>query len=191
MEKILDVDSDLLIHLNNMGNANWDGFWVAVTDIRFWVGIYIILLAITMYQSKDAKKALYILLAFALSASLIHLLGTYLVKPLIARPRPCNEIEIQGLLRVIEGTCKQEFSFFSGHAANAFAQGIFVMLLFKDWNKALVFLSIILAMVIAYSRVYLGVHYPLDIICGALIGSLSSMLFYHLFKDKIRDGKTA
>jgi len=58
MEKILDVDSDLLIHLNNMGNANWDGFWVAVTDIRFWVGIYIILLAITMYQSKDASKTM-------------------------------------------------------------------------------------------------------------------------------------
>ena len=83
-------------------------------------------------------------------------------------------------MRIVREGCGGPYGFFSGHASNAMAVAIFVGLMLKDKFKYAIYLLVIWAMVMGYSRIYVGVHYPLDVFCGLIFGSFSGFLFYKL-----------
>jgi undecaprenyl-diphosphatase len=103
---------------------------------------------------------------------------TNLIKNAVQRLRPCNNEAIMGTIRIVKSS--ETFSFFSGHATNSMAVATFLFLLFKSKFKYLGFLFL-WPLVFAYSRIYLGLHYPLDIISGYIFGAFSGFLFYKLY----------
>jgi undecaprenyl-diphosphatase len=94
------------------------------------------------------------------------------------RLRPCNDEELKGLIRVVKTS--SSFSFFSGHAANSMATMTFLFLYFKNHFR-FTYLLFLFPLIFAYSRIYLGLHFPLDIITGYVFGALSALLFYKFF----------
>jgi undecaprenyl-diphosphatase len=104
---------------------------------------------------------------------------TNLIKNTVQRLRPCNNDEINGIMRVVKSS--ETFSFFSGHATNTMAVATLVVMLFKSQFKYLGFLFL-WPLIFAYSRIYLGLHYPLDIISGYVFGAFSGFLAFKVFQ---------
>lgn len=178
LDKILAYDTELLIYLNNLGTPTFDGFWLFVTNILAWIPLYLLLiyLVIKTYTFKKAWKVIIVVVV----TLLLMLLVTELVKETVARVRPNNNVSVATLLRVLKHPTN--YSFFSGHATTSFTITIMVVLFLKKHikNIKLLFLWPIL---FSLSRIYVGVHYPLDILVGALIGILVG---YYCFKISTR-----
>ena len=98
------------------------------------------------------------------------------------RLRPCHEPELQSLVHLVNNHCGGQFGFVSSHAANVFGLAFFMGQLFKRFSKLWMPLLIIWALVVSYSRIYLGVHYPFDVICGAILGILLAQMMLILLK---------
>ena len=98
------------------------------------------------------------------------------------RLRPCHDENILNLVRLVKERCGGLYSYFSAHASNSMAIAVFFSFLLKSSYKTLPFFLIFWALLIAYSRVYIGVHFPLDVLTGAIIGGFYGILFYKLFK---------
>ena len=104
---------------------------------------------------------------------------TNLVKNNVQRLRPCNDEELTGLIRIVRDS--ETFSYFSGHASNSMAAMMFVFLLLRRYYKYS-YLIFLYPLIFAYSRIYLGLHFPLDIISGYAFGALTGILFYYIYK---------
>jgi undecaprenyl-diphosphatase len=96
------------------------------------------------------------------------------------RQRPCHVEALMSKMRIVREGCGGPYGFFSGHASNAMTVAIFVGLMLKDKFKYAIYMLVIWAIVMGYSRIYVGVHYPLDVFCGLIFGSFSGFLFYKL-----------
>ncbi len=99
----------------------------------------------------------------------------------VQRLRPCYDAELSGLVRLVKTSCGGRFSFFSAHAANTFAIAFFFTFILRSKYRYIGFLLVFWAFLVAYSRIYIGVHFPLDVITGALVGLLFSWLFAKLY----------
>lgn len=175
---LIEVDEELFLYLNNLGNAYWDPFWLFVTNKLSWIPLYLILGYV--FFRKSGLKSTLIYLAFAgLMIFFTDQISHFYKDSLIRRFRPCYNEEIFPLMRLVKDTCGGKFGFFSGHATNHFAIAVFTGLVLSRFNWVMP-LMLIWAGFIAYSRIYIGVHYPLDVLSGALIGSLSGLFFYRL-----------
>ena len=103
---------------------------------------------------------------------------TDIIKFSVQRIRPCNDEELVGLIRIVKNS--ETFSYFSGHAANSMAAMMFVFLILRKHYKYS-YLIFLYPLIFAYSRIYLGLHFPLDIISGYIFGSLVGVLFYRIY----------
>lgn len=177
MEELLKVDSDLFIYLNALGSETWDPFWLAVTKIKWWIPFYVFLLWIV--QRKLGWKQTVIVILFI--AVLITLTDqtVNLVKNHFQRPRPCSDEGICHLIRAVKTS--KSFSFFSGHAANSMANATFLFLILRRHYRMVGFIFL-WPLVFAYSRIYLGLHYPGDILTGYVFGILAGWGFYRLYR---------
>ena len=179
MEGLLEWDIALFLWLNSLGSASFDPFWMLMTHRGSNFVIYFILWVLYGFLA-SWKKAGSLLLVTALLILCTDQL-TNLFKIQVGRVRPCYDENIQHLVRLVKPSCGGRYSFFSGHASNSFALAVFFSALFKPYEKRTALLLLGLAFLIAYSRVYIGVHFPLDIVAGALVGSYMGYLFYALW----------
>lgn len=177
---LIQEDTSLFLYLNNLGTPTWDGFWMFYTTKYNWIPFYALLFYLI---SKTVTRRQLILIAL-LAAFLITFTDqiTNLFKINFERLRPCHNEAINSFMRLVKPTCGGRFGFFSGHASNSMAVAFFAGLMLKTKYKYATYLLMVWAFGMAYSRVYIGVHYPLDILCGMLFGGFSGFLFYKLFK---------
>jgi len=171
LNSIIQVDQELFLFLNNLGQPNWDQFWLFVTDKKSWIPFYILLLVYLLAKTKNWKVVLAIGIFIGLLITLVDQSITSFFKPYFHRYRPCHNEELVDHLRKVKDSCGGYYSFFSSHAANSFALAVFFIRTVKlaTWMKVL---FILWAAIVAYSRIYVGVHFPLDIVVGTLWGSL-------------------
>lgn len=178
LDQILQYDTQLFLFLNNLGDGSWDGFWKLITEKYSSIPLYLVLLYL-VYQNFKLKGTLLILVCVALMITASDQLANLFKYVLFQRPRPCRVEALQDQMRFIADTCGR-YGYFSAHASSSMAVAVFVGLLFKEKYRYLTFILLVWAIVIAYSRIYLGVHYPLDIITGMFFGGILGGLFYTL-----------
>lgn len=170
-----------------MHNEAWDEImWVASTK-WVWIPLYVLLVVLLACKYRKAEykfthsawwSVMIVVVLMALSVGLADWVSSGLLKPLIARPRPTHEPTLAGMLHIVNGYTGGPFGFPSSHAANTCAVTLFFALAYKDWRMTL--LLVVWMLLNCYSRMYLGVHYPLDIMAGLLLGTLAASIAYGL-----------
>ena len=178
IDQLLQYDTELFVFLNGLGSETWDGFWMAYTTKFYWIPFYAILLYL-IYKNSTKKALILTILVAALMVSFTDQV-TNLFKHGFERLRPCHEDQLNGVMRLVKSYCGGRFGFFSGHASNSMAVAVFTGLILRFRYKYLIFFLLLWAALMAYSRVYIGVHYPLDIFCGMIFGAISGFGFYKL-----------
>jgi len=178
LDRLLQIDTELLIFLNNLGSEQWDGFWLALTNQFHWSPLFALLLFL-IFKKFGWKNGGLILLFLVVLITFSDQFTNF-IKNTFERLRPCNT---EGVLQQIrEFNYKPtSYSFYSGHAASSMTFSFFVILLLKKHYKYIGFL-VIFPLLFGYSRIYLGVHYPVDILSGYLAGLFFGYLFYVLQK---------
>ncbi|MBI52567.1 MAG: phosphatase PAP2 family protein [Flavobacteriaceae bacterium] len=179
LDRIKQIDTELLIFLNNLGNKSWDPLWVSITDKFTFLPLFILI--IFFLFKKNGTKGLLVILLFISVLILFTDQFTNVVKDFTQRLRPCRLDELQGLLRDIDIRCGK-YGFFSAHAANSISVTIFIInCVDESVKKFLKPVLILWVMIFSYSRIYLGVHYPLDTIFGLSFGIFSGFLFKYIY----------
>ena len=171
---MIQLDEQLFLFLNSLGSSTWDGFWLFMTNKYNMIPLYLFLL-IYSFKYIGWKKGLWFVLTIALLISCTDQ-TTNLFKDGFERLRPCHDPDIAPLMRLVKDSCGGLYGFFSGHASNSFALAVFFITFFKTISPTMRWL-LLWAAIVAYSRVYVGVHYPIDIISGAFFGSLIGFFF--------------
>lgn len=178
LEQLIQADKNLFLFLNGLGNPTWDGFWMFYTTKFNWIPLYAFLVYL-MYRKLNTKMFLLTLLVIVLMVSFTDQV-TNLFKHGIKRLRPCHEADVAGSMRLVKSWCGGQYSYFSGHASNSMAAAVFTGLMLRTKHKFLIFILLFWAALMAYSRIYVGVHYPLDVVSGMCFGALSGFGFYKL-----------
>lgn len=175
-EKLLKWDRDTFIYLNGLGTKEFDFFWSAITNITTWIPLFLLLIVLLILKFPKKEAFFKLMTVFGLIFFIIAV--THLTKTCVGRLRPNNTEEINTLIRVLKSPT--DYSFFSGHAASSFSITVLVFLFLRKKIKWMV-LFFIWPLLFAISRIYVGVHYPLDIIVGALVGILTGIIFYKVY----------
>ena len=180
IEEILKLDSKLFLFLNNLGTPKFDTFWISLSMIEANILMYLFLIFLLFYIQKKPPKFLYIFYLFSVIALMITITdqGANIFKDTFQRLRPCYDESIKDSLRLVKENCGGKYGFFSAHASNSFSLAIFFGLLFKNRIRYIIIITMIYALLISYSRIYLGVHFPIDIIVGSSFGICVGIIMY-------------
>jgi len=183
-ETLATWDKSWFLSINNL-HSNWmDHFMWLMSETIVWLPFFLLFI----YQLIKNRKvgSLFILLTFALLIAFTDQVASSVFKPLVCRLRPTHDPDLANLVHIVHNYKGGHYGFFSSHAANVFAFAGLSLLFVRNWIYSVCI--ILWAALISYSRIYLGVHFPLDILSGAIFGILSSYGFYYLYititKDK-------
>lgn len=187
LQQIDKIDKELIVWLNGFHSPFWDNFMIAVTGKVIWIPLYIILALFIIYKHK--KNAWIPLIAIGIMVVLTDQIASGIMKPLTERLRPCHNAEVCELLYFPAG-CGGTYGFFSSHASNVFGLAAFFAFMYGKKHRYINLLWI-WAAVVSYSRIYLAVHYPGDIVTGAICGiavawGMSAITQYGLDKKPSR-----
>lgn len=176
METLLELDKNLFIFLNSLGSERFDGFWLFITKQINWIPIFLIIMYL-VFKHLGWRHALMIILVLALLIALTDQ-TTNLFKNYFQRLRPVNNTDLDDVIHFVHK--RSSFSFISGHASNSMAVAFFLYKVLKPYLKYMGFIFL-WPLVFAYSRIYLGLHYPGDILAGYIWGILMALLMMKLY----------
>lgn len=177
-------DTYLFLKINTVWTSPvLDSIYPWWRDANAWIPLYLFLLVFVLLNFK--KKALPWILFAVLTVVLTDQLNSTYIKSWVGRLRPCSDPNFMGHVRLLLNNCSGGFSFPSSHAVNHFGFAMFVFLtlrpIFKKWG----YLLFLWAGSIVYGQVYVGVHYPVDVVCGSLLGCLLGYIMATIFNKKI------
>ncbi|MBP5742217.1 MAG: phosphatase PAP2 family protein [Paludibacteraceae bacterium] len=178
LEELIEIDKDIFLSLNGLRCGWADTFMWWFSQSVTWIPLAVIL-AIVIIKAKK-RESIWILLAIGFTVLLADQLSSGLIKNVVERLRPTHEPSLQGLVHTVNGYVGGKYGFVSSHAANTIGIAVFTMLLFKDRVYSVAIL--LWALTDAYSRIYLGVHYPGDILGGLVVGIFSAIASFALLK---------
>lgn len=184
MDWIISVDQDLFLFLNGIHSSWGDDLMWLISNKYSWIPIYVLILG-ALIKYHGVKKAVFIALSIVPLIILSDQISSGLLKPLIARPRPCHAEPLDGLVHIVNNKCGGPYGFVSSHAANFFALATFLSPFFNKYFRIVAFTS---AALVGFSRIYLGVHYPGDVIVGAVLGIAIGFLVLWVFNKLVSSG---
>ena len=154
-------------------------FW---REAMTWIPLYLFLLLFVLINF--GKKAWPWIIGLILTVTFTDQISSHILKPLVDRPRPCHDVLLADHIRLLLNYCSDSKSFTSSHAANHFGVGIFIFYTLKSYFKNWSYLFLIWAATVSYGQIYIGVHYPLDVLGGAILGSGIGYLMAFFFNKK-------
>ena len=183
IESLNKIDTNLFLLINQANTDFLDKIMYYASSTVFWIPLYI-LLFILIVAKYNWKKGLIALLFVLAAVGIADLTSVHLFKNVFQRLRPCYQPELEAIINNIVG-CGGKYGFVSSHAANSFAIVAIVVKLIGDKHKWLKWLMPLWGILILYSRIYLGKHYPADVIAGAILGVLIGWLVFLAFAKTI------
>jgi undecaprenyl-diphosphatase len=170
------IDQQLFLFINSLNSPFFDQVMHAISGKLIWVPLY---LAILIFLGVRYKRKFLVILIFIILAATLADQSSVLVKNIVLRLRPCHQPSLEGIVHLVNGECGGLYGFVSSHATNSFDVALLSLLFIrKRWYT----ISILLwASIIGYSRIYLGVHFPGDVICGSMLGAFIGWGMYRLF----------
>ena len=178
MDALQQFDAGIFSATNGWHAAYFDSFMWLVTKIATWIPMILMLLYL-LYFKKGWRKTVAVVLAIALVILIADQVSASIIKPLVERARPSHNESLQSTIHIVNGYRGGPFGFVSSHAANCFGIALLLAMIFK--NRLFTWTMVVWATLMCYSRIYLGVHYPGDIVCGAILGFLAAWLVYRIF----------
>ena len=186
MDYLINVDTDFLLYLNGFHNAFFDTFMFLFSGKWIWIPMYLAL-AYVLFKNMTPKQAVGCIVAIALVIVVTDQMSSSLIRHAVGRLRPANlENPISDLVHVVNDYRGGSYGFPSSHAANSF--GLVFFLLFLMRKSPLPAIMMVWAIVNCYSRIYLGVHYPGDILCGSLVGLLGAAIVWLIYRKLTKQG---
>lgn len=182
LEKILQWDKKLFVFLNGLGSENYDAFWLFITKQLYWTPFFIVVLYFVYKKNNNWKQFLMLLLCITILIVITDQFTNF-IKETFQRLRPCNDPQINSIIRIVKDS--DTFSFFSGHAANSMATTVLVYAILKRYYSYAM-LVFIFPLVFAYSRIYLGLHFPSDILTGYIVGAIFGYLMYLTYEKLVQ-----
>ena len=176
LDFLIEFDQQFFLLLNSAHNSLFDNVMVAMSNRFVWIPLYAYLLFVIIKRYK--LNSLYIVLMTVVLITLCDQASVHLFKNVFLRLRPCHEPALDGLVHIVNNHCGGQYGFVSSHAANVFGLAVFLGKMLKPASRHWMTFLIIWAIVVSYSRIYLGVHYPFDILGGALLGILLARLIF-------------
>lgn len=176
MESILEFDTWLLLKVNGFHLDFLDPFMRMFSTRLVWVVMYVAIAAVMVWRY-GWLRALIIVIAAGIAVGASDFLCASVIRPFFERLRPSNpDNPISGMVHIVDGYRSGSYGFPSCHAANTFALALFTSMVFRYWRYT--FFIFLWALMQCYSRIYLGVHYPGDILAGALVGCIMALVVY-------------
>lgn len=181
---ILELDKILFLKLNSFHSPFWDQFFLIYTNSKSWIPVILLMVVLLFYKFSWQQALIFVLLISA-AVGMGDFVASGILKPYFARPRPCHQFpEIMTLV----GGCGGLYSFASSHAANSIGLFTAFSLVFKD-NKYVYWGLLSWAVLMCYSRIYVGVHFPSDLLVGAAIGIIVPQMFFYIYNKVIQQRK--
>ena len=187
VETLVEWDKEFFLYLNQLGTPPWDSFWLFMTDKWSSIPLYAILLLLC-FKFLGWKKTGLVLVFVALLITTTDQLANFF-KYGVQRLRPCHDTDLVSVMRLVKRSCGGKFGYFSAHAGSSMAVASFFSILLGKHLKWLPGVLVIWALILGYSRIYIGVHFPLDVLTGICIGLLFGWVYAKLYifaQQKIR-----
>ena len=182
-KKLIDFDKWLFTKINqSSANSLFDTILPFFREPLVWIPLYLFFILYAIYNFP--KKALAWIIGMGLTATTTDIISSRIIKPFIGRKRPCNDVEMIDTIRLLISNCGQNGSFTSSHAANHFGIAMFIYITMRNIWGNYTYLFFIWAALISYAQVYVGVHYPFDILGGAIVGCSAGYFIAKIFKTK-------
>ncbi|MCQ2309942.1 MAG: phosphatase PAP2 family protein [Bacteroidales bacterium] len=189
MNAINNLDHELFLFLNGLHVGWLDPVMTFISSEMGWIPFYVILLYL-VFKKLGWKGLLFVVIGVVVLITCSDQLSSHVFKPVFHRFRPCHDPLIQDLVHLPNGHCGGQYGFISSHACNTFALASFITLIMKRFYKKIGLLMFIWAALVSYSRIYMGVHFPGDVLCGAAVGMILGFGIGHLLlmvMKKIQD----
>jgi len=184
MEQIIHWDHVLFEWINFRGsNSVFDAILPILRNKYFWLPTYIFIISFVIYNY--GRKAYYFLIFLIGSVSLADFTSAKFFKPYFARLRPCKDDGVEFINMLVE--CGSGYSFTSNHAANHFAISIFLYFTLGNQFKQIRPFLILWAFLVAYAQIYVGVHFPFDVLCGGLLGGIIGYGMSYIYRHSNRE----
>lgn len=175
LENIIQKDKELLIFFNAFGNESSDFFWLIITNQFSWIPLFLVLFYL-IFRSYGWKQLLALLIISSILVTFSDQFVNF-IKNFFERLRPNNDPSINEIIRIVKNS--RGYSFVSGHATTSTAVSVFIYLTLKRYYKHILFIFF-WPLLFGYSRIYVGVHFPIDVLSGYLLGVLIGIIFYKL-----------
>lgn len=170
INQLIAWDKELLLFLNSLHTPFLDFLFYWISDKLIWVPFYLFLIYLIIKQYR--KETWYIMLAVGVLIACSDLSSVHLFKNVFERLRPCHDPGLIDRVHLVNGECGGAFGFVSSHATNCFALAVFLAKILGKAYRHFTPLILLWAAIVAYSRIYLAVHFPGDVLCGALLGTI-------------------
>ena len=180
IESLQQFDADLFLKIHSgLANPFFDWLLPLMRNRFFWAPLYLFIVVFCYVEYK--KKGWYVVGMLLVTFAIGDLLASRLIKPLVARLRPCNEPTLLNEI-ISRVPCGSGYSFPSAHATNHFAIAIFLIFVFYNKWKPILPIGLAWAFIISFSQIYVGVHYPIDTMAGAVLGTIIGLSTSKLYK---------
>ena len=179
MQTLTDIDRSILAFFNGSDSLFVDNLAVILTSGLTWIPLYLSLLYVVIKNNETMKQIMLVIGCVILSIVLSDGVADFIAKPMFERLRPSNDPLIKYTVNVVEGIRGNSYSFFSAHASNTFCIAMFFSLLVR--NKVFVVTMVSWSLINCWTRMYLGLHYPSDILVGLIWGGVSGSLAYYIY----------
>lgn len=192
LQALIELDKQLLLWFNGSQSLYLDALVRTLTNAVTWIPFYLTLFYVVMKNNESVQKILLVLASAGLCVLMAGTIDDAIVKPTVARWRPTHDPQIGLLVDIVDGYRGGKYGFFSAHASNTFSIAIFFWWLVR--SRILTCAMVIWSLVNCWTRLYLGVHYPGDIMVGlcwgAISGSVVYWLIYHRIARRLSTGMT-